>query len=103
MRPLLKHTYAFSTFLVVYSVVLFQQRKETGLVDVKMLFVFCRITVSLSEIYCTACSRQIMPDQDSARRHPVLKVLICKVSNSFIFHLIIFDPLFICIHVSVMS
>ena len=98
---------------MVHGAACFRFRSEdvdgpsAGLLGVESadLDAFCVLSnsVSLSEIYCTACSRQIMPDQDSARRHPVLKVLICKVSNSFIFHLIIFDPLFICIYVSVMS
>ena len=35
----------------------------------------------LSVVVCTACNRQINTNKEgAARRHPVLKVLICKVS-----------------------
>jgi len=47
--------------------------------------VLCSGNLDTAIINCSACHRQIGSDTGSAvHRHPVLKVLICKVSSAFI-------------------
>jgi len=39
-----------------------------------------KVSCDLSVVVCSACNKQINPNTPgSAKRHPVLKVLICKV------------------------